>query len=234
MPPKPYVPTGLAEVDRVDGIVAPTLQDYVTAASDYVVNRSGVGNEQAKAAQIRLSRALARFLANDLNRHVPGLGAAAGEIKIAGGLRTMNSDVTAVHPLDGVRLAVEIKPVNLAVGRAIWSRFGDIRAFGVNVHLKFPFALVGGVLAIPTFEEGKGGSQRPTAHLIERAVLRLHRAGNREKESDAPHLLEGVWVLVYDPTTAQVEANVPPGGYGLRYEEFVDNLVKAYEARYVE
>jgi len=48
------------------------------------------------------------------------------------------------HELDGLRLAVEIKPVNLAVGRALWNRCGDILAFAVNLYLKFPFAVVRG------------------------------------------------------------------------------------------
>lgn len=63
-----------------------------------------------------------------------------------------NADVTEVHELDGLRLAIELKPVNLAVGRAIWNRFGDLRTFAVNLHLKFPFAVIGGVLVIPTYE----------------------------------------------------------------------------------
>lgn len=75
------------------------------------------------------------------------------EQKVAGGLRTANADVSESHPLDGLRLAVELKPINLAVGRALWNRFGDIRTFAVNIHLKFPFAVVGGVLVIPTYEE---------------------------------------------------------------------------------
>lgn len=75
------------------------------------------------------------------------------EQKVAGGLRTANADISDSHYLDGLRLAVELKPVNLAVGRAIWNRFGDIRTFAVNIHLKFPFAVVGGVLVIPTYEE---------------------------------------------------------------------------------
>ena len=69
---------------------------------------------------------------------------------IAGALRTARADVSEAHHLDGLRLAVEIKPVNLAVGRAIWNCFGDVRAFAVNIHLKFLFAIVGGVLAVPT------------------------------------------------------------------------------------
>jgi hypothetical protein len=76
----------------------------------------------------------------------------AGELNVAGALRNARADVSEAHHMDGLRLAVEIKPVNLAVGRAIWNRFGDVRAFAVNIHLKFPFAVVGGVLAVPTWE----------------------------------------------------------------------------------
>jgi hypothetical protein len=63
--------------------------------------------------------------------------------------------------LDGLRIAAEIKPVNLAVGRAVWNRFGDIRAFAVNIHLKFPFAIVAGVIALPTWEWKQGKATSP-------------------------------------------------------------------------
>ena len=107
------------------------------------------------AGQIRLSNALARCLADELSAHLPQLHdrLVTQEQKVAGGLRTANADVSESHRLDGLRLAVELKPINLAVGRAIWNRFGDIRTFAVNIHLKFPFAVVGGVLVIPTYEE---------------------------------------------------------------------------------
>jgi hypothetical protein len=109
---------------------------------------------------------------------------------VSGALRAAKADVSEMHRLDGLRLAVELKPVNLAVGRAIWNRFGDIRTFAVNIHLKFPFAVVGGVLVVPTSEESAGG-RKSTKHLISRAVNRLVRAGGRRTEGDAPHLLEG-------------------------------------------
>lgn len=108
-----------------------------------------------KSAQIRLSNALARSLADELTARLPKLKGrlVTQEQKVAGGLRTANADVSESHYLDGLRLAIELKPVNLAVGRAIWNRFGDIRTFAVNIHLKFPFAVVGGVLVIPKYEE---------------------------------------------------------------------------------
>ena len=74
------------------------------------------------------------------------------EQKVAGALRTTNPDVSETHHLDGLRVAVEINPINLAVGRAIWN-FGDIRTFSVNLHLKFAFSVIGGVLVIPTYEQ---------------------------------------------------------------------------------
>ena len=104
------------------------------------------GGRSLKAAGSILSAALGRCLKKELEDRLPGLNAYAGELDVAGALRTARADVSESHQLDGLRLAVEIKPVNLAVGRRSES-FGDIRAFAVNIHLKFPFAVVGGVLA---------------------------------------------------------------------------------------
>lgn len=146
------------------------LNDYVSGVSAYVRLSSTLSANTKKAAQIRLSNALARALAEDLCTHLPRLRdkLVTEEQTVAGGLRTVNADVSESHPLDGLRLAVEIKPVNLAVGRAIWNRFGDIRTFAVNLHLKFPFAVVGGVLVIPTYEE-TGTKQAKKAEAIEQA-----------------------------------------------------------------
>jgi hypothetical protein len=181
-------------------------------------------------------------------------------------LRSVNADVSEIHPIDGLRLAIELKPVNLAVGRAIWNRFGDIRTFAVNLHLKFPFCIVGGVLVIPTYEEfGTDEAQeaeveettiaegadvsspepeeivvaavtaprrRDTRPLIKRAVARLVRAGGRRTEADAPHLLEAIAVVIYNPETGSIDTDLPPPGSGLRWSEFIDTLVATYEARF--
>lgn len=149
------LPTGIQEIDRLAEAQNCTIHDYVAGVSAYVRGSSKLGSGPKKAAQIRLSNALARALANELGKRLPKLRSrlATHEQKVAGGLRTVNADVSESHSLDGLRLAVELKPINLAVGRAIWNRFGDIRTFAVNIHLKFPFAIVGGVLVIPIYEE---------------------------------------------------------------------------------
>lgn len=276
---KELAPTGVAEIDGLIALNPCTINDYVWAVSAYVRQQRGLATGPKKAAQIRLSNALGRALVHDLKAKLPQLKGTIGETKVAGALRTTNADVSESHYLDGLRLAVELKPVNLAVGRAIWNRFGDLRTFAVNLHLKFPFAVVGGVLVIPTYEEAdtkeakeaeaaeavaaeKGDSieieiesgetgelylepqkgtaavtaeipmWRQTTHLIERAVKRLIRAGGRKTEADAAHLLEGIAVVAYNPNTGRTEPDLPARGSGLRWDEFIDALAKAYESRF--
>jgi hypothetical protein len=74
--------------------------------------------------------------------------------------------------------------------------------------------------------------QRSTRHLTARAVQRLTRAGGRETEADAANLLEGIAVIAYDPNSEMVDPDLPASGTGLRWEELVDALAKAYEARF--
>jgi hypothetical protein len=232
--PIPQSATGCPLVDQLALLDPPTVDDYVAGASEYVQRHTQgrLTPGQSKTAQIRLSNGLGRALLAELEARLPGLDGFAGERVVSGALRTVNADVSEVHALDGLRLAVEIKPINVAVGRAIWNRFGDIRTFAVNLHLKFPFAVIGGVLAIPTYEVGGGGMQRDTTHLITRAVERLIRAGGRRSEADAAHLLEGVCVVVYDPATGLRDHGVPPPGKGLQWSEFLDELAAAYTARF--
>jgi hypothetical protein len=228
-------PIGLPLVDRLDGLDPCALDDYLKGVSEYVRDARNLSDGARKAAQVRLSAALGRALLAELRRLLPdGLeDAVSGEKVVSGALRAAKADASEMHSLDGLRLAVELKPVNLAVGRAIWNRFGDIRTFAVNVHLKFPFAVVGGVLVVPTSEEGPNG-RKSTTHLISRAVNRLVRAGGRRTEGDAPHLLEGIAVVVYDPETGLLDQALPAKGTGLRWPEFVDAMANAYSTRFGE
>jgi hypothetical protein len=169
---KPLDPTGIPEVDSLQDRQDCTLDDYIRAASAYVVKSSTLRAGPKKSAQIRLSNALAVAFINDFRKKVPEpkLGSTnVGEHKLSGGLRSGNVDISETHELDGIRVAIEIKPVNLAVGRAIWNRFGDLRTFAVNLHLKFPFAVLGGILAIPTWEE-VGSKAAKKAEKAEEAI----------------------------------------------------------------
>jgi len=235
---KPVEPTGLALVDGLATVERPTIGDYCKASAEYVRHASVIGAGKSKAAQIRLSNALALVTIKDLEGHGLDLSAAfAGEREVGGGLRSVKADVSEMSVTDGLRLAVEIKPVHLAIGRAIWNRFGDVRTFAVNIHLKFPFAVIGGILTLPTTERLRSGDDsewKSTAHLVSRAVGRFVRAGGRRTEGDAAHLLEGIAVVAFDRETGAIESDLPPVDSGLRWDEFIAAMAEAYQSRFGE
>ena len=126
-------PTGLSLVDGLVVMERPTIEDYCLASAEYIRNATELGPKKGKAAQIRLSNALAQVTLADLrDRGSPLDRAVAGERNVGGGLRSVKADVSETSEIHGLTLAVEIKPVHLAVGRAIWNRFGDVRTFAVN------------------------------------------------------------------------------------------------------
>lgn len=230
--------TGLSLVDHFGELVAPTIDDYCVAAAEYITRASQIDSKKRKAAQIRLSKGLSNATLASLRETGLSLeGAVAGERTVGGGLRTAKADVSEITKTDGLKLAVEIKPVHLAVGRAVWNRFGDIRIFAVNIHLKFPFAVVGGILTLPTTERARSGHDdlwKPTTHLIERTIGRFTRAGGRRTEGDASHLLEGIGVVVFDRESGEIDRELPAAGSGLRWQEFIDRMAETYKARFGE
>jgi hypothetical protein len=141
MSPVTPEPTGLALVDGLRLLERPTIEDYALAASEYIRRASEISLGAGKSAQVRLSHGLSEITLYDLRaRGLPLTQAFAGERNVGGALRSAQADLSEVSPLDGLTLAVEIKPVHLAVGRAIWNRFGDIRTFAVNIHARSELA----------------------------------------------------------------------------------------------
>jgi hypothetical protein len=250
---------GYPSIPALDKVVRahhPTIADYIAGASEYIVkgrclpNKNDATSKSAKSAQSDLSKTLASIITHELHeRHrdlilaelgptaFVGRGKAhaitpvATETTVAGGLRPVQSDVTEAHELDGVRLAIEIKPTYRAVGRALWNRFGDVRAFSVNIHLKFPFAVVGAVQVLPTWDYDEHGKWVDTTNSVRRIARRLQRIRLRETEAEATHLMEGFLLLVFDPKTGKLDPAIPPAG-PLQWGDFLDGLVKAYDARF--
>jgi len=231
---RPVEPTGLPLVDALAVLQRPTIEDYCAASAEYIREVSGIST--AKAAQIRLSNALAAVAVADLRDAGLVLPAAfAGEREVGGGLRSVKADVSEMTSRDGLTLAIEIKPVHLAVGRAIWNRFGDVRTFAVNLHLKFPFAVVGGVLTLPTTERIRSGDDenwKSTTHLVTRAIGRFIRAGGRMTEGDAAHLMESIAVVAFDRESGDIDPDLPHAGSGLRWNEFIATMAEVYDARF--
>jgi hypothetical protein len=232
MPPRKQA--SLNGVPLTEALLAerrPTLDQYVSAVSEYYRNSRKLDAGAKKRAQLALGAALGRVAASDLRNRLPKLDARTTETPVAGALRIVKADVSEFHRLDGLRLAIEVKPVNLAVGRAIWNRFGDIRTFAVNLHIKFPFAVVGGILAVPTLE-WKEGREYKTDHLIQRAGELFARSAGRESVGDLPHLLEGVAIVAYDPRAGVLSPSLPTDKSGLRWPDFIERLATSYISRF--
>ena len=229
--------SGLPLCDALASMDRPRLTDYCAAAAEYIRTASTSTASQQKIAQVQLSNSLAAITLADIRERLglPMPLAVAGERQVGGGLRSVQADVSEMTPTDGLTLAIEIKPVHLAIGRAIWNRFGDIRTFAVNIHLKFPFAVIGGIMTLPTEERLKSGDDerwKSTDGLIARAADRFSRAGSRRTEAEAAHLLEGIAVVAFDHQTGAIDPSIPPAGKGLRWDEFIEAIATAYEARF--
>ncbi len=195
------------------------------AVSEYVVGAPGLTAGRSKQAQIALSSALGRALSDELVARVPRITPHPGELNVAGALRNARADVSEAHALDGLRLAVEIKPINLAVGRALWNRFGDIRAFAVNIHLKFPFAVVGGVLAVPTWEWKKMTKAMVEARSTAEAVVRETWLADSTSTDDGGDKSEDSEEQTSDDVVEESEVEELAGSSSQLYQSSTEDLI---------
>jgi hypothetical protein len=215
---------------------APTLDNYLNEVCEYqrrLLEINKLGREESgkskKSEQLRLGTLLATVIAGDLR----GRGVRdprAAEVAIAGALSRPRVDVSETSLEDGLKLGIEIKTVNEAAGRAMWNRVGDLRSFAVNYHLKFPYAVCGGVITVPDMMPGEPN----LIPLIRRVERVLARVNGRPDEGSAPHRLEAIAFIVYrcGPTRIELHPDLPSESSGLRYPQFLDALVAAYEARF--
>jgi hypothetical protein len=214
----------------------PQLNDYLCEVCEYqrrLLEINKLGREESgkskKSEQLRLGTLLATVIAQDLR----GRGvrdARAAEVAIAGALSRPRVDVSETSLEDGLKLGIEIKTVNEAAGRAMWNRVGDLRSFAVNYHLKFPYAVCGGVITVPETMP----SEPNLLGLIRRVERVLARVNGRPDEGSAPHRLEAIAFIVYRCTVdgAELHPDLPTAASGLRYEQFLEALTAAYDARF--
>ncbi len=231
---KVSLPSGVPLVDALVAAPSPTVQEYVAAVSAYVLIAGQLDQNSKKRAQMYSSLVLGRIVLGELEARIPGLDGHAGERRVKGALRAVNADLSTVDPVHGLRLAVEVKPVLLAVGKAVWNRFGDIVTFAVNLHLGSPPAVLGALVPVSTWEEvpRPGGRPRDRTGLVARLAAAFAGIRGRQTATDSPHLLEAIGLVAFNPLAGGIVPDLPPIGTGLRWEEFIDQLVIAYQQRF--
>jgi hypothetical protein len=147
-----------------------------------------------------------------------------GATRVIGGVRPQNFDVC--YRPDGVRFAYDSKTLNdlKSVRKNYQNMINDLATEATTVHTRFPYAVVAFMVAIP----------EPCLVNPQRAALigTLERLARRTKVTEHSHLAEAISLVVWDPHTGQINANVPTAGSILRIDMFSSRVQEAYFSRY--
>lgn len=147
-----------------------------------------------------------------------------GPVRVVGGVRPQNFDV-GYRP-DGIRFAFDSKTLNDTDSvRKNWQNMiNDLATEATTVHSRFPHAVVGFMVIIPTpcFIE-------PQRSAI---IETLERLSRRISVDDSDYMAEAISLVVWDPQTGIIDPEVPSIDSPLRLEKFSTFVEAAYVSRY--
>jgi hypothetical protein len=147
-----------------------------------------------------------------------------GPFLVVGGIRPQQFDV-GYRP-DGVRFAFDSKTLNdsKSVNKNWQNMINDLATEAATVHSRFPHAVVAFMVAIP----------RPClATRQQNAIIgRLEGLAQREGVADPVYAAEAITLLVWDPSTGQIDPSIPELSSRLRVELFSQQVESAYGKRY--
>lgn len=100
----------------------------------------------------------------------------------------------------------------------------DLGTEATTVHTRFPYGVVGFIVAVP----------RPCLSSPQKEALTqtLERLTLRKSPLDSSHKAEAISLVVWNPETGQVETDWPAPESPLRIENFAEYLSMAYVERY--
>ena len=147
-----------------------------------------------------------------------------GPCRIIGGVRPQNFDV-AYRP-DGVRFAFDSKSLNDAksVQKNYQNMINDLGTEATTVHIRFPYALVAFLVAVPG----------PCLASPQREALTstLERLSQRTSPLDSAHKAEAIALVVWNPDSGEIDCSWPEANSCLRIESFSEQIQKSYVGRY--
>lgn len=147
-----------------------------------------------------------------------------GDVRIVGGVRPQNFDV-GYRP-DGIRFALDSKTLNdrESVAKNYQNMINDLATEATTVHSRFPYALVGFIVGIPSpcLVEPQSGS----------LVGTLERLARRTLVDEPAHMAEAIALVIWDPDTGEVLGDLPNGDSPLRIERFSARIEQLYLERY--
>ncbi|MBT2144897.1 MULTISPECIES: hypothetical protein [unclassified Rhodanobacter] len=147
-----------------------------------------------------------------------------GPARVIGGVRPQNFDV-AYRP-DGVRIAYDSKTLNdqKSIQKNWQNMVNDLGTEATTVHTRFPYAIVGFLIAVP----------KPALRSSQQLdiIRTLERLATREYVIDQSHLAEAIAFVVWNPETGEIDPEVPAADSPLRYEKFMSKIHRCYVERY--
>src|SRR5258708_7024124 len=147
-----------------------------------------------------------------------------GQVLSIGGVRPQNFDV--VYRPDGIRFAFDAKTLNdVDSVRKNWQNMvNDLATEATTIHSRFPYAVVAFLVAIP----------RPSLPQPQESAIidTLERLDGRSDISDPLFRAEARSLVIWDPSTGDIDANVPQITSPLRLERFSEMVQDTYVGRY--
>ncbi|MFQ5675718.1 MAG: hypothetical protein ACE5G1_07470 [bacterium] len=147
-----------------------------------------------------------------------------GPCRIIGGVRPQNFDV-GYRP-DGVRFAFDSKTLNDSdsVRKNYQNMINDLGTEATTVHIRFPYAIVAFLVAIP-IPCLQSPQKEALTETLERLTLRSTPLNNN-------HKAEAITLVLWDPDLGKIDANWPRTDSPLRIEKFSDQIESTYKERY--
>jgi hypothetical protein len=147
-----------------------------------------------------------------------------GPFRVIGGIRPQNYDV-GYRP-DGVRFAFDSKTLNdtKSVGKNFQNMVNDLATEATTVHMRFPYAVVGFMVVIPT--------QCLSGPIRDRSTQMLKRLYGRRSPIDEAHKAEALSLVLWNPADGTIDPSWPEEGSPLRIEAFSAQVQTQYSERY--
>lgn len=145
--------------------------------------------------------------------------------RIVGAIRPQNFDVC--YRPDGVRFAFDSKGLSGGVDsvkKNYQNMLNDLGTEAATVHIRFPYAIVGFIVAIP-----EPSLLSPQKEALSSALVRLSR---RQNPNEDPHRAEAISLVVWKPETGQISTDWPRKESPLRIERFSEMIEACYLDRY--
>lgn len=147
-----------------------------------------------------------------------------GPVRVIGGIRPQNYDV-GYRP-DGARFVFDSKTLNdtKSVAKNFQNMVNDLGTEATTVHMRFPYAVVGFMVVIP--------SPCFTGGIRSRFTRMLDRLVGRASPVDAAHKAEAVSLVLWDPKKEKIDVDWPARDSKLRIERFSEQVQSHYYERY--